>query len=58
MPEAAVDEDDGAVPRQHDVGRSGEVADMESEAIPGAVEHGANRQFRAGILAPDLGHDR
>ena len=38
VPEAAVDENDGAMARQHDVRRAGQRADMDPKSMAGAVE--------------------
>ena len=56
VPEAAVDEDDGLVFAQDDIGLAGKVLAMEAEAVAGAVEHGTDEQFGLGILALDRGH--
>ena len=56
VPETAVDEDDGAVFGQDDVGLAGEVLHLEPEAVAGAVQQTADLPLRAGVLAPDLRH--
>ena len=60
MPEAAVDEDDGAVFRQDDVGPAGErfvLRAVDGEAVAEAVEHGSQGELGFGIPAADAGHD-
>ena len=59
VPEAAVDEDDGPVFRQHDVGFAGQVfvqRAVDGEAVAGAGEQGADQQFGLGVLALNLRH--
>lgn len=51
MPEAAVDEDGGAVFGQHDVGAAGEAADMDAEAEAIGEQKFAHNDFGAGVLA-------
>jgi hypothetical protein len=56
MPEAAVDEDDGFVFGEDDVGFSGEGFDVEAEAVAEFVEEGADAEFGRGVFAFDAGH--
>jgi len=56
MPEAAVDEDDGVVFREHDVGAPGEILTVKTEAEAPGVEHLPDQDFRFRIAAPDTGH--
>ena len=61
VPEAAVDEDDGPVLRQDEVGPAGEPAvprAADGEAIAQAVEHRADDELRPGIAAADARHQR
>ena len=60
VPETTVDEDDGAVFRQDEVGLAGEQAVLravDGEAVGEAVEHGPQREFRFRVAPPDAGHD-
>jgi hypothetical protein len=60
VPETAVDEDDGAVFRQDEVGSAGEgfvFRAVDGEAVAEAVEHRAQGQLRLGVAAADAGHD-
>lgn len=57
VPEAAVDEDDLSMARQHNVGMSREVRTMQPEAIPKPVQQAAYYQFRSRIAIFHLGHD-
>lgn len=57
VPEAAVDEDDGAVFGQDDVRVAGQVASMESEAVAEAVEDRPDADLGGGVFALDGGHD-
>jgi DNA-binding transcriptional LysR family regulator len=60
VPEAAVDEDDGAVFRQDEVGFARErlvFGSMDGEAVAEAVEHGAQGQLGLGIAPTDARHD-
>lgn len=56
MPIAAVDEDDGVIFRQDDVGLTRQVLYILSEAVAFAVQHGADKHFGFRILAFDLRH--
>lgn len=60
VPETAVDEDDGTVFRQDQVGPAGErpvVRPVDREAVAETVEHGSQGEFRLGVATPDAGHD-
>lgn len=60
VPEAAVDEDHGAVFRQDDVGFSGKeyvFRAVDREAVAEPVEHRAQGEFRLGVAPADAGHD-
>ena len=60
MPEAAVDEDDGAVFRQHEIGPAGEgfvARTVDREAVAEAVEHRTKSQFGFRVPPADAGHD-
>ena len=60
MPEAAVDEDDGAVFRQDEIGFTGEgfvARAVDREAIAEAVEHRTQRQFGFRVPTADARHD-
>jgi len=56
VPEASMNEDDGFVFRQDDVGFSGEIFHMQSEPVSGPVQHGPDDHFRLGVLASDPAH--
>ena len=56
MPEAPVHEDDGAVPREHEVGATGQVPSMEPKAESEPMCNSPNGDFRTGITAPDPRH--
>ncbi len=59
VPEAAVDEDDGAVLGEDDVGLAWEGAvfrAVDGEAQAGAVEDGADGELRLGVARADAGH--
>jgi len=60
MPEATVDEDDGAVFGENEVGlaREGFVfRAVYGKPVTEAVEHGAQSQLGLGVASPDAGHD-
>lgn len=60
VPEAAVDEDDGAVFGQDDVGPAGELAVLraaDGEAVTQPVEHGPDKQLGLGVAPADAGHE-
>ena len=57
VPEAAVHQDDGAMPREDDVRAPGEPADVETEAQAVAMEAGADQALGRGVMAADGGHD-
>lgn len=60
MPEAPVNEDDGAVFWQDEIGLAGELLifrAVDGEAVPEVVEHRAQGQLRLGVATPDAGHD-
>lgn len=56
VPEAAVDEDNGFIFGQNNIRFTGQGADVFAEAISGAVQHGADEDFRFRILSPDSRH--
>lgn len=56
VPEAAVDKDDGFVSRQYDVGFPRQLFDVFSEAVAGAMQHGADKDFGFGICSANAGH--
>ena len=51
VPEAAVDEDNGFIFRQNDIRLAGQGADVFPEAVSGAVQHGADKDFGFCIFA-------
>lgn len=56
MPEATVDEDDGFVFRQDDVGLARKILSLDAKTEPLCMEDGAEQEFRFGVLAFDAGH--
>ena len=56
VPEAAVDEDGGAVLWQDDVGRAGKGADVEPVAVAPAPQLAPYRLFGTGVLRADVRH--
>jgi len=56
VPEAAVDEDNGLVFAQDDIGFTRQIFAMQAEAVAGAVEHGADEEFGLCILSANLAH--
>ena len=59
VPEAAMDEDHGAVFGQHDVGPAGQAAiflAIHREAVAKPMEHRAHRKLRLGVAAADARH--
>lgn len=56
MPEAAVDEHDGAVPWEDEVRRPGQIATMQTEPKPLRVRNTPHDQFRSRVLLPDRSH--
>ena len=56
VPEASVNEDDGAMFGQDDVRLSCHIQSMQPEAIAGPVKQGAHYALGASILALDLRH--
>lgn len=57
MPEAAVDEDDLPPSGKDQVGRAGQVAAMQAEAIAEAVDQASDGELGAGVLAANAGHE-
>jgi len=57
VPEAAIDENDGFVFSEDDVGFSRQFLPMQAEPVSGAMEQGADKQFGLGVLAFDPAHD-
>ena len=60
VPEAAVDEDDGAEFRQDEVGFASEglvFRAVHGESVAEAVEHRAHGEFRLGVASADARHD-
>lgn len=57
VPEAAVHLDRGAVPGQHDVGRAGEVAAVQAEAVAHGMQQATHEQLGLCIYFPDRPHD-
>lgn len=56
MPEAAVNEDDGFVFGQDNVGTAREFGVVEAEAVAEAVEEGADEEFGLRILVKNSSH--
>jgi hypothetical protein len=56
VPEAAVDEDDLARRRKDDVGTTGKVSSMQTEAIAQSMSQGTHDQFGLGIPASNAPH--
>ena len=56
MPETAMDKDNGAVAREHDIRAAGKVPPVQTVAEAFAKQHGADELFRTGIAAFDRGH--
>lgn len=57
VPEAPVDEDDGLVFRQNDVGRTRQTAHVLSETEPHPMEHRTEPDFNRGVPTPYPAHD-
>ena len=56
VPEAAVDEDDGAVLAQYYVGGAGQVLDIYAVAVAMGMQVTAHNQLGLGVLALDARH--
>ena len=56
VPEAAVDEDDGAVLAQHYVGGAGQALDIYAVAVAVGMQVTAHNQLGLGVLALDARH--
>lgn len=56
VPEAAVDEDDGAVLGQHEVGLAGKVPVVEPVPVPFAPQLGPHNLLRGRVPGADAGH--
>ena len=56
VPEAAVDEDDGAVLGQHEVGGAGESAVIEPVAVAPSPQFAPDGPLRGGVPGTDAGH--
>lgn len=54
--EAAVDEDDGFVFEEDDVGAAGEVFGVEAEAVAHVVKEGADEELGFGVFGFDPTH--
>ena len=55
VPEAAMDEDDHAMPGQHDVGLAREVLAMQAEPVAHPVQGRSDEPLRSCVLAADAG---
>ena len=53
VPEAAMDKDNLAPPREYQVGFAGQILAMQSEAIAERVSESANNHFRLGVFRMD-----
>ena len=58
MPEAAVHEDRGAKPRQHEIRTPRQMGTMEAKPVPESVDQRAHRPLRPGVLAADPRHEQ
>lgn len=56
VPKASMDEDDRLLAWQYDIGSTGEVASMQSEAIAKAEQQPSYGQFGHGVAALDSPH--
>lgn len=56
MPEAAINEDDSAMPGKHQIGLAWQASVMKFVSEPEAMEGLANLQFRLGVMTFDRGH--
>jgi len=56
MPEATVNQNNGAVTWQNDIRLSGQIPVMKAIAVPSSVKKLANNEFREGILATYARH--
>ena len=56
VPEAAIDEDDGAVLGQHEVGGAGESAVIEPVAVATSPQFAPDGPLRTGVPGTDAGH--
>ena len=56
VPEAAVDEEDGAVLAQHYVGGAGQALDIYAVAVAVGMQVAAHNQLGLGVLALDARH--
>ncbi len=57
MPEAAIDEDDGSVFRQDDVGSAGIASVIDAVAETAGKQCLAHQHFWSGVFCPDMRHD-
>lgn len=57
MPEATIDQDDGPVPGQDDVGHAGEVAPVEHESVTHPVESRSDADLGTRVGLADAAHD-
>ena len=57
MPEAPVDEDDGAVLRQNQVRRAGQIAAVEAESVPQPVDEASDRDLGPRVRCLHACHD-
>jgi len=57
MPKTTMDEDRGAPPRQHDIGRAGKISSMQPKPEAKCVQHSSDLDFRTGVLRSDRLHD-
>ena len=56
VPEATVDEDDGTVFRQYNVGSAGKSLDAFTEAVAAMPQFAPDSLLRAGVFRMYLGH--
>lgn len=56
VPEAAVNEDDGFVFGQDDVGTAGQFAVVQPEAVAHSMQQGADDDFGLGVARADSAH--
>ncbi len=57
VPEAAVDEDNLAVPGKNDIGAAGKVLAMKSKPVTALMQNRPDDKFRPRILAANAAHE-
>ena len=56
MPEAPIDKNQGTVTGQDNIGRAGDIPDVEAEPVTRTVQTASDKQLGSGVSPPDARH--